>query len=120
MRILLKFMLTYNILFHCYRSLIRNLLEKYFQAPEDKRADIVKVIGGLLGMPHDQTRQVCLSQQFTILQFYNFLCNSHLNNIDVLTLSFNLITYSHQIFGQTLIKVSFLAVSAPKLMVIVD
>ncbi|XP_066923570.1 putative leucine-rich repeat-containing protein DDB_G0290503 [Clytia hemisphaerica] len=40
------------------KSLIRNLLEKYFQAPEDKRGDIVKVIGGLLGMSHDQIKQI--------------------------------------------------------------
>ena len=42
--------------------MIRNLLEKYFQAPEDNRADIVKVIGGLLGMSHDQIRQVRVSR----------------------------------------------------------
>merc|ERR1719427_893620 len=30
-------------------SLLGNLLLKYFQSPDDKRADIMKVIGGLLG-----------------------------------------------------------------------
>lgn len=31
------------------KSLLRNLFMKYFQAPNDKRGDILHVIGGLLG-----------------------------------------------------------------------
>lgn len=40
------------------KSLIRNLLLKYFQAPEDKRSDIVQVIGGLLGLSHEEIQSI--------------------------------------------------------------
>jgi len=40
------------------RALMKNLLSSYFQSPESKRADIIKVIGGLLGLSMEDIRKI--------------------------------------------------------------
>lgn len=40
------------------RSLVKNMLMGYFNTPENKRADVVRVIGGLLGFTHEELEKV--------------------------------------------------------------
>lgn len=40
------------------KSLVKNMLMGYFNTPENKRADVVRVIGGLLGFTHEELDKV--------------------------------------------------------------
>ena len=42
------------------RSLVKNMLMTYFNTTESKRADVVRVIGSLLGFTHEELEKVCL------------------------------------------------------------
>lgn len=61
--------LTYSILLY-FRTLLRNLLKGYFNTPEGKRADVVHVIGGLLGFTPEEVHKVRIFQPDKIDNIY--------------------------------------------------
>lgn len=42
------------------RSLVKNMLMSYFNTPEKKRAEVVRVLGALLGFTHEELDKVKL------------------------------------------------------------
>lgn len=52
----LQYMNSFSLSFH--RSLVKNMLMGYFNTPENKRMDVVRVIGGLLGFTHEELDKV--------------------------------------------------------------
>lgn len=45
------------------RSLVKNMLMSYFNTPENKRAEVVRVVGALLGFTHEELDKVKLRGQ---------------------------------------------------------